>query len=101
MIRASENGVKLAIMNNNGYYRHVGESEDDSIQRTTTEVKDRLPMNDLTNERYFKLKWISGWSGWEPYLNQVDKPHPPTHISQVQRTKPEIDAHPLYTKKYL
>lgn len=100
MIRASENGVRLSIIANNNYYTHVGETQDDSIKRTTSNVPDRLPMNDLTNEKYFKLKWASGWSGWESYLNQVHKPHPPTHINQAQRNKLEIDAHPIYTKKY-
>ena len=96
LIRASENGVKVSVIANKNYYTHIGENQDDELKRLTTEMPNRLPMNDLTNERYFKSKWNSGWLGWE---NNMSKPHPPTHISQVQRIKPEIDAHPIYTKK--
>jgi hypothetical protein len=101
MIRASENGVKFNGIGNNGYYSHFDEPET-TKQRLSSDVKDRLPMNDLTNERLFKEKWLSGWSGWEQAIKsgQVHLPHPPTHISQVRRMKPEIDYHPIYTQKY-
>ena len=88
------------IINNDNYYTH-SDTDEETIQRTTTEVIDRLPMNDLFNEKYFMSKWSSEWPGWENYLNQVHKPHPPTHINQVKRIKKEIDPHPLYTKKFL
>jgi glycosyltransferase involved in cell wall biosynthesis len=97
MIRASEGGVRVHGISNLGYYKHP--DFDDAVLRSTTEVKDRLPMHDLKNEEYFKIKWLSGWPGWKDYMNQVHKPHPPTHINQVKRTKPEIDPHPIYTKK--
>lgn len=100
MIKASENGVKLSIIGANGGYTHEGEHAGEDLERSTGNVPDRLPMNDLRNEYYFKSKWSTGWPGWEKYLHQVNKPHPPTHISQVKRLKPEIDPHPIYTKKY-
>ena len=97
MIRATEHEITLSAISNLGYYTHVGEKQDNELKRLTSDMPDRLPMNDLTNERYFKSKWDSGWSGWE---NNPHKPHPPTDIRFVKRTKPEIDAHPIYTKKY-
>jgi glycosyltransferase involved in cell wall biosynthesis len=100
MIRASEMGIPVHIMGNNGYYTH-GDTEEVSIQRSSQEVPDRLPMHDFTNDRVFKDKWQSGWPGWEPYKDQAHKPHPPTHISQVLRKKSEIDPHPIFTKKYV
>lgn len=100
MIRASENGVRLSIIGANGGYTHIGEHSGEDIKRSTSDVPDRLPMNDLKNEEYFKIKWASGWPGWKNYLHQVNKPHPPTNIRQVKRLKPEIDPHPIYTKKF-
>lgn len=100
MIRASENGIRFSILPNLGYYSH-GDTEEETISRTTSDVNDRLPMNTLENEEYFMKKWESGWPGWKDYLNSVHKPHPPTHISQVRRQKKEIDPHPMYTKKYI
>lgn len=99
MIRASEKGYIISNIPNVGYYVH----EDDNdmiIKRTNEEVVDRLPMHEYVNEKIFKNKWKSSWPGWEPYKHVVDKPHPPTHISQVLRLKSEIDPHPLFTKKY-
>jgi hypothetical protein len=64
-------------------------------------MPDRLPMHDFTNDNVFKNKWKSGWPGWEPFKNQAHKPHPPTHIAQVLRQKPEVDPHPIFTKKYV
>lgn len=100
MIRASEKGVQINIMSNAGFYTH-GDTEEESIQRSSTEVPDRLPMHDFTNDKIFKNKWHSNWPGWEPFKNQAHKPHPPTHISQVVRKLPEIDPHPVFTKKYV
>jgi glycosyltransferase involved in cell wall biosynthesis len=100
MIRASENNIRFSIIQNLGYYLH-GDTEEETISRTTSEVEDRLPMNTLENEEYFMSKWQSGWPGWRNHLNSVHKPHPPTHITQVQRKVSEIDPHPLYTKKYV
>jgi hypothetical protein len=54
-------------------------------------------MNDNFNEIVFKSKWESGWAGW----TENSTPHPPTHITQVQRKINEIDPHPSYTKKYM
>lgn len=100
MIRASENGVNLSQISNNGYYSHIGEEQDEFVIRSTTDVPDRLPMNDFTNDDYFRLKWESAWPGWRNYTTEANKPHPPTNISRAKRMKPEIDAHPIYTKKY-
>ena len=101
MIRASENNVKLEIIQNNGFYFH-GDERELTQKRRTQDVPDRLPMNDLTNERIFKNKWETDWPGWTEAIRRgdIDLPHPPTHISQVKRKIPEIDPHPLYTKKY-
>ena len=100
MIRASENNITFVSIANNGYYTH-SDTEEETIQRTTTDVGDRLPMNNLHNENYFISKWQSSWPGWKNHLNQVHKPHPPTNINQVRRQKLEIDPHPLYTKKFI
>lgn len=101
MIRASENRVKLSIISNSGYFTHQGEHASEMVQRGSTEVPDRLPMHDFRNEDYFKSKWSSGWPGWRNYVNQENKPHPPVHITGAKRLKPEVDPHPIYTKKYL
>jgi len=100
MIRASEQGVKLTIIGANGGYIHIGEHAKEDIKRSTNDIPDRLPMNDFRNEDYFKSKWQSGWPGWRNYINQEHKPHPPVHITSAKRLKPEIDPHPIYTKKY-
>ena len=98
MIRASENGVSVHCWNSEGSYKHAHddleiEANRMSISDDDDRVKDRLPMNDLYNENYFKEKWSTSWNGWR-------SGHPPTHISQVKRIKPEIDPHPIYTKRY-
>lgn len=100
MIRSSESGTKFMSVSNDNLYRHE-DTHEETVQRGTSDVPDRLPMNDLRNEEYFMRKWQSGWVGWKNHLDQQHKPHPPTHISQVKRMIPEIDPHPLYTKKYL
>lgn len=99
MIRASEKGVSVHCWSSGGSYKHGHddvelESNRMSISDNDDRVKDRLPMNDLYNENYFKEKWDTSWGGWR-------SGHPPTHISNVRRLKPETDPHPLYTKKYL
>jgi len=100
MIRASEKGIGVSIIPRRGSYIHIGPNDNEDIMRATTEVPDRLPMNNFFNEDYFKSKWKCGWPGWRDHLHKEHKPHPPTHISQVQRIKPEIDPHPIFTKKY-
>jgi len=97
MIRASENGVILTITGANYHWIHQGDHDGEDLKRATTECPDRLPFNTMENEIYFKSKWESDWPGWK---NDTPHPyHPPTNISQVKRLKPEIDPHPLYTKK--
>ena len=101
MIRASENGVKLEVIQENEFYAH-GDEDEIEHSRRTRDVVDRLPMHDLTNEIIFKSKWQSDWPGWADAVKRGEKhlPHPPTNISQAKRLMPEIDPHPLYTKKY-
>lgn len=103
MIRASENNVSLVNLGNDGFFVH-GDEADKSVAkiRHTEEVKDRLPMNNYHNEDYFKSKWESSWPGWREAIDkgEVQLPHPPTHISQARRLKPELDPHPKYTEKY-
>ena len=98
MIRASEANLPVGIIKNK-YYTHY-DTPEETIERTTSEVQDRLPMHDFTNDRVFKDKWQSNWEGWENFKHSVDKPHPPTHISQATRKKPEIDAHQMFSRKY-
>lgn len=105
MIKASEKGIEVNNYYEDGIYSHNSSDEvsnsfhnDVNVNdRVSKNIEDRLPMNDITNELVFKAKWASSWEGWTP----KSTPHPPTHISQVKRLTPEIDAHPLYTKKYL
>jgi hypothetical protein len=101
MIRASENNIQYRNIQNNGYYFHEDDAETIK-KRRIGEISDRLPMHDFTNEDIFKDKWETNWCGWRPAINSGASvlPHPPTHISQVKRKIEEIDAHPLYTKKY-
>lgn len=101
MIRASEMGITVTGISNDGFYTHSDDSET-TKKRLNEEVQDRLPMNDFTNELIFKNKWQSSWEGWELAIKQgqIHLPHPPTNIYQVQRRYPERDAHPIYTDKY-
>jgi hypothetical protein len=101
MIRASENNIQFRNIPNNGYYFHEDDVEV-AKKRLVGEVLDRLPMHGFTNEDIFNNKWESGWEGWRNAIKNGSTvlPHPPTHISQVRRKIEEIDAHPLYTKKY-
>lgn len=99
MIRATERNINLMMIPRNNNYVHE-DTHEETIQRGTSDVPDRLPMNTLDNEIYFMEKWESQWPGWKDYLDQVDKPHPPTNISQVKRKIGEIDFHPNYTKKF-
>jgi len=97
MIKASESGVQLTNLGVPGLFIHQGDDADEGIKRGTTECPDRLPFNTLENEIYFKSKWSSDWPGWK---NDTAHPnHPPTNITQAKRLKPEIDPHPIYTKK--
>jgi glycosyltransferase involved in cell wall biosynthesis len=100
MIRANENKVQFGIAGINHSYEHSDTAEE-SIERSTKGIKDRLPMDTLDNEIYFQKKWQSSWAGWKNHLDQVDKPHPPTTISQVTRMFSETDPHPSYTKKWI
>ena len=103
MIRASENGIPIVDVGNNGFFIHGDESDDKVMkERSQIEVKDRLPMNNFHNEEYFQKKWKSDWEGWKPSIEKGSShfPHPPTNISQVQRMMMEVDPHPAYTRKY-
>jgi hypothetical protein len=98
MIRAGEAGIAVDGIANNNLYNHGHddpevESKRVQIKDDDDSVKDRLPMNDKTNEDYFKEKWASGWGGWDNFE------HPPNHISQVIRKMNEVDCHPFYTRK--
>ena len=97
MIRASEAGLQIGSIVN-FYYTH-GDDDSTKLERLTSEVKDRLPMNDFSNEEYFMKKWGSGWPGWKQAIanKELHMPHPPTHISQVTRKIPEVNFHPSYT----
>lgn len=105
MIRASEKGILIDNYPTNGSYSHNSFEEESNtfhndlnlIDRVSNQIEDRLPMNDLFNEKIFKNKWQSTWCGW----TTISTPHPPTRITQVKRITPEIDPHPFYTKKYL
>jgi len=103
MIRASEAGINYINVGNPGFYIHgdEGDKKVDKV-RAQQEVADRLPMHEFHNEKYFKSKWESSWVGWKEAIakGSTHKPHPPVHISQVTRKKPEIDPHPIYTNKY-
>ena len=99
MIRASEIGIRINSINNNGFYKHE-DNEEVTNKRLTGYVENRLPMNDLYNEQYFKSKWQSNWPGWENAPDLLNLPHPPTNISKVKRLKQEIDPHPLYTERF-
>ncbi len=101
MIRSSESGIKFAIIEDKTFYDNTGLGGN-YTERIKNPEKDYLPMNDFTNEHIFRAKWRSNWIGWEEATkrNLKDLPHPPTHISQVKRLRPEINPHPLYTRKY-
>tara|TARA_R110000772_G_scaffold249530_1_gene363783 strand:- start:21308 stop:22072 length:765 start_codon:yes stop_codon:yes gene_type:complete len=97
MVRSSEANIPVKGTSSMGTYSHADLEE--SKIRGLNDMEDRLPMNKLDNEKYFKSKWKSDWTGWEGYLGQRDLPHPPTHISQVERQKEEINWHPSYSKE--
>jgi len=103
MIRASENGIPIVDVGNDGFFIHGDEADDEiASKRSKEEIKDRLPMHDFYNEDYFQKKWRSNWPGWKSSIEKGSphRPHPPTNISQVQRIITEVDPHPIYTKKY-
>ena len=87
----------MRILNNDGYFGHEPEGLSYG-ERSKKEFKDRLPMNDLYNENYFKAKWQSDWPGWDGAPGP-DMPHPPTTIKICRRLQPERDPHPAYTEK--
>lgn len=103
MIRASENGVKLHISHNYGFYDHA-DSAEETKDRLTKDCPDRLPMNDFHNEDYFKNKWRTDWPGWRESIARGiynPLPHPPTSIAQVSRLSSETNWHPGWTEKIL
>jgi glycosyltransferase involved in cell wall biosynthesis len=96
MIRASEAGERIVIIDNNNLYTHY-DTEEVTKNRLTSDVQDRLPMHDRTNDYIFKDKWQTSWEGWKDYPRVIS--HPPTRIEQVLRKRKEIDPHPMYTSK--
>lgn len=90
MIKASEFGVKISSFNNSNFYTHISEDHKNKLE-------DRLPILNTKNDAIFKDKWETKWPGWE---NTTTYPHPPTHISQVKRKRPDVDCHPFYTEKF-
>ena len=98
MLRASEKEIKFMMLPNTSY--HHGDTDEVAIERSSTGIPDRLPMNMLDNEQHFKRKWQTSWPGWKGHLNAIHKPHPPTSIGEVTRQQDEIDPHPLYTQKW-
>jgi glycosyltransferase involved in cell wall biosynthesis len=101
MIRASEQGIHWTSVPNKEFYLHGNDPIDIIKGRLVRDIPDRLPMHGFHNEEVFKAKWQSGWPGWKQAIQDglTAMPHPPTHINQVKRMRPEIDAHPLYTQK--
>ena len=100
MIRASEAGIRFCGLPNPQLYHH-GDDRETTARRLSGEQPNRLPMNDLQNEEYFRAKWSSAWPGWANVVDKTaDLPHPPTHISQARRRLAELDPHPFYTSKY-
>ena len=97
MIRASEAGIKVDC-GPNMWYNH-GDTAEESKERLGEGLKDRLPMNDLHNERWFKKKWLSNWPGWEHAPDPTNLPHPPTSIGQVVRQYRESRSYPFLLDK--
>lgn len=97
MLRSSEHGIKFGIIPNPGekFYKHGHDEKEVELERNNKEFENRLPTNNKFNEEYFKNKWKSDWEGWQNWT------HPPTHISQVKRNFPEVDPHPMWTKKFI
>ena len=99
MIRASEANIPVLSIENENFYHHQDQPEVTKA-RLSSEMRDRLPMNDLYNEKYFKLKWKSNWPGWENAADPLNLPHPPTNIHQVKRCLAEVDPHRMYTDRF-
>lgn len=100
MIRASENGVKIIDIGENGWFLHEG-LPGSYLERMKNSPDGYLPMNNFTNDYVFKDKWETDWPGWEwAFKKNIDPPHPPTCIGSVTRKINEIDPHPLFTNKY-
>ncbi len=97
LIRVTEAGVPWRCIHNS-FYKHE-DTPQETIQRTTFSVVDRLPMNTFENENYFRSKWKTDWPGWKDYVNQVHKPHPPISISQVTRIVDEVNWNPSLTHR--
>lgn len=92
-IRVSEQDIEPFSHPAEGIYLHGHDNPEIEQKRKEENFEDRLPMHDLANEAYFKLKWISNWSGWQ------SGGHPPNHISMCTRSFNEVDQHPMYTLK--
>jgi len=97
LLRAYINGIKVEWININGHYVHLGDAEGYGAARAGDKDPNRLPMGTLENEIYWKSKWESNWQGWK--LGTPQKKDPPLNPNEVKRIKPEIDPHPIYTKK--
>lgn len=97
LIRASEANIKIDYGPNN-WYTH-GDTPNESKERLSSSVEDRLPMNTLDNEKHFKSKWESNWPGWENAPDPLNLPHPPTHISQVKRRRMDHCPYPSYVEE--
>jgi len=99
MIRASEAGISVKLLPNDGYYVH-DEENISYVERVKDLDPDRLPIGNYENEKYFMKKWQSSWLGWEKLKGTgMDLPHPPTNISVCKRGLCDIDPHPIYTEK--
>ena len=97
MIRVVESGLPIGSIPNAGLYIHGHDDAEEEGRRKDKDFEnpDRLPMNDLRNEIYFKEKWKSDWGGWQ-YGG-----HPPNHPFLCERRIPELDPHPICTKKII
>ncbi len=98
MIRTSEKGFHVGNIPNAGFYHHE-DSPEATILRRKSLAEERSDPSKSNDDEYFKRKWKTSWPGWKDYLHQNGPlPHPPTHISQVQRQIAEIDLYPMKTK---
>ena len=97
LLRARIAGIKIGYINSNGHWSHLGDAVGYGAERASYVGPDRLPMNTLENEIYWKTKWASDWQGWK--LGTPQKKDPPLNPNEVTRLKPEIDPHPVYTNK--
>lgn len=97
LLRAYIANIKVKWITSNGHYVHLGDAVGYGAERAFNECPNRLPMNTLENEIYWKTKWASNWKGWKH--GTPEKKDPPLNPCEVVRIKEEIDPHPIYTKK--